>query len=61
MVIQLERYRSLALKLRELKPILGVDSQSLEGTFKRTGSVRCRVTESKYLRAENTKTLALWV
>lgn len=61
MVIQLERYRSLALKLRELKPILGVYSQSLEGTFKHTGSVRCRVTESKYLRAENTRTLALWV
>lgn len=29
---------------RELKPILGADNQSLEGTFKHTGSVR---TQSK--------------
>lgn len=44
---------------RELKPILGADSQSLEGTFKHTGSVRSRGKESKYLRAKNTRTLVL--
>lgn len=31
---------------KELKSILGADSQSLEGTFKHTGNVRCRVKES---------------